>query len=477
VATTYQTVPHRRSFSAKVRGLVAVLFPPSVGTLCLILLWVGLNTKPDDIDWEIVRGSWVGLSNGVRATFPLGVLALWPIHLLLVRRRTIRRLTLPEKFWIFYGLICFVAGIYVDPWFDFAYWSFAWFAAFAAIEIYMQEKPGALERAVALNHLNWLLCSAVLITVVWAGRGALLEESESGMSGYGVIARMPTVAGMPMVRATGIARLAAVPALISFVWLWNIRGVARAIWAVVLAPTLYLIWVMQSRGATASFAVAVVFELILMGGWARRTGSLIAVLMATIFLCGFISNETIHHIYLHLTRGERGQALLSMSGRSRIFGEVWSAIGEAPFIGYGPEADRRLPFTVTNAQNAFLYALLCGGFIGGVSFIAGLGVAWVTLLRTLRRRGLLNSVEWLTLIQTAGMLAFFTIRSYPENSAALYSIDLLVLLPAIVFIVEADRKLRRMSLVRDAQRVGNYRERAIGSGTDFLQTTETLSAT
>ena len=86
--------------------------------------------------------------------------------------------------------------------------------------------------------------------------------------------------------------------------------------------------------------------------------------------------------------------------------------------------------------------------IGGAGFVVGLVVAWVMLLRVLRRRDLLKPVERLTLIQTAGVLAFFTMRSYPENSAALYSVDLLVLLPAMVFIAEADRKLRRMVPVR-----------------------------
>jgi O-antigen ligase len=307
----------------------------------------------------------------------------------------------------------------------------------------------------------------VLVTVVWIGRGALLAETSTGISGYGINDRLPTVGGMPMVRATGIARLAAIPALLSFVWLWNTRGVARAASAAVLAPTLYLVWVMQSRGATVSFAFAVSFVLILMGGGARRTGLLLASLMVMVFLLDFIPNDTIHHAYLHATRGQEGQALSLMSGRSQIFGEVWRAIGQAPFIGYGPQADRSLTLRVNNAQDAFLYALLCGGFIGGSGFILGLGVTWVMLIRVLRRRDLLNPVERLTLIQTAGMLAFFTMRSYPENSAALYSVDLLVLLPAMVFIAEADRRLRHMVLVRVGRHTANYRERAAAPAAAF----------
>ena len=466
-ATKYQAAASRwRDPSARLASIVTFLLVPSFGALCWILLWAAINTGPGNIDLEAIGGSWSGCFNGVRATFPLAVLALWPIHLLLARRGGIRRVTLPERLWIFYGLVCLVASVYVEPWFDFAYWGFAWFAAFAASEVYMQERRDSLDCAVALNHLNWLLCSIVLITVVWIGRSALIAETATGLSGYGVTSRMPTVGGMPMVRATGIARLAAIPALLSFVWLWNTRGVARTISAAVLVPTLYLVWVMQSRGATVSFAIAASFVLILMGGRARRTGFLLATLLGMIFLLDFIPNDTIHNTFLHATRGEQGQTLSSMSGRTKIFNEAFQAIGNAPYIGYGPQADRLLP-ELGNAQNAALYALLCGGSIGGAGFIAGLAIAWVMLLRALRRRDLLKPVERLTLIQTAGLLAFFTMRSYPENSAALYSVDLLVLLPAIVFIAEADRKLRRMVPVRIVRPDADYRARAAAPPTAF----------
>lgn len=441
--TRYKTVTSRlRNSEVQLAGVVASLYATSFGGLSWIMLWVAINTGPDNIDLDAIGGSWSGCLNGVRATFPLAVFALWPIYLMLSGRGVIRRATLPEKLWIFYGFVCIVATVYVEPWFDFAYWGFAWFSVFASIEMYMQERRDSLDCAIALNRLTWLLCSFVLISVVWVGRGALTAETATGLSGYGVNSRLPTVGGMPMVRATGIARLAAIPALLSFVWVWNTSGVARGISAAVFPPTLYLVWVMQSRGATASFACAILFSLILMGGRGRRISFAVLALVGVICVCGFISNDSIHHAYLYAMRGEEGQVLSSMSGRTTIFRESLAAIGNAPYIGYGPQADRLS--NIGNAQNSILYALLSGGFIGGSGFVAGLAVAWLMLFRVLRRRHLLRPVERLTLIQTASVLAFFTMRSYPENGAALYSVDLLVMLPAIVFIAEADRKLQRI---------------------------------
>ena len=147
-------------------------------------------------------------------------------------------------------------------------------------------------------------------------------------------------------------------------------------------------------------------------------------------------------------RGTQGQQLASMSGRTRIFDEAWQLIKAAPLIGYGPQADRRVLTIVPNAQNAFLYALLCGGFLGGTGYVGGLVVSWVLLVRALRRRHLMTRVERTTLLQIAGVLAFMTMRSYPENCSALFSVDLLVQLPTMVYLGELDRAFKRQRAAR-----------------------------
>jgi hypothetical protein len=128
----------------------------SFGALCWLLLWVGINTGPGNIDFDLIAGSWTGFFNGVRAAFPLAVLVLWFFHLLIRKQHTIRSFTRPEALWLYYGIVCLIAGLYADPWFDYAYWGFAYLSAFAATEMYMQESPTP-EHAGALNRLNWVL--------------------------------------------------------------------------------------------------------------------------------------------------------------------------------------------------------------------------------------------------------------------------------------------------------------------------------
>jgi O-antigen ligase len=425
----------------------------SFGALCWLLLWVGINTGPGNINLDLIEGSLTGFFNGVRATFPLAVLVLWFFHILIRKQRTIRSFTWPEALWLYYGIVCLIAGLYADPWFDYAYWGFAYLSAFAATEMYMQESPTP-EHAGALNRLNWVLGSAVLLIVVWVARGQLLEQTSMGMSGYGVTGRMPTVAGMAMLRASGISRLAAVPAIVAFVLLWKTRGFFRLVWAAVFVPTAYLVWIMQSRGSLVSFGFALSFVMVFVEGTSRRVGFVLAILLGTVFVSGFIPGETVRHLYLYATRGEQGTQLESMSGRFYIFREAWQLIKEAPFIGYGPQADRRVLTIVGNAQNAVLYALLCGGFLGGAGYIGGLVLSWVLLARALRRRHLLPPDERTTLLQVAGVLAFLTMRSYPENCAALFSVDLLLQLPAMVYLGELDRVFKRSAAAQCVRRSG-----------------------
>jgi O-antigen ligase len=413
----------------------------SFGALCWLLLWVGINTGPGNIDLDLIEGNWTGFFNGVRAAFPLAMLVLWFLHILIRRQSTIRSFTSPEALWLYYGMVSLIASLYADPWFSYAYWGFAYLSAFAATEIFMQKSPTP-ERAGALNCLTWVLGSAVLLIVVWVARGQLLSETVMGLSGYGLTVRMPTVAGMPMVRESGISRLAAIPAIVAFVLLWKTRGFFRLLWTAVFASTVYLVWVMQSRGSLVSLGFALSFVMVFMEGMPRRTGIVLALILVTVFVAGFIPEETVHHLYVFALRGEQGHQLESMSGRLYIFHEAWKAIGQAPFIGYGPQADRQIP-TIGNAQNGVLYALLCGGFLGGAGYLGGLVFSWVLLARALRRRHLLAPDERTTLLQVAGVLAFLTMRSFPENCAALFSVDLLLQLPAMVYLGELDRAFKR----------------------------------
>lgn len=424
-----------------VRPIVDVFKPLTLGLVCWVALWVSLNTGPWNITFTNLEQGWHGLFNGLRALSPLAVLAVWIFHILMRKSRAIRGFTLPETLWLYYGLVCLISSVYTAPWFLWAYWGFAYLSAFAAVELYMHESP-PLDNAAALNRVSWVIISIILVIVVWSARGHLLVVNSGGVvSGYGLVNRVGTVAGVAMVRSSGLSRMAAVPAIVAFAALWFSDGLTRLLWAAVFAPCAYLVWVMQSRGSLVSFAAALSLIMILLDGRTRRVGIFLGVVLLAVFLLGFIPGSTIHSVYLYATRGAQGSQLESMSGRVHIFREAWHAILKAPLVGHGPQADRQMP-GIGNAQNGVLYALLCGGFLGGAGYIAGLVVAWMMLVTVLRRRHFLFTQDRLLLLQVTGIMAFLTVRTYPENCAAVFSVDLLVQLPAIVYTAELYRAVK-----------------------------------
>ncbi len=429
-------IPAAHSLGSSIVGNLRLAAVP---TLCVLALWGSLNTGPWNLDIDYLESGLTGLSNAGRAALPLIILAAWAIYVLARRRFVLRRPTAPEALWIYYAVVMTLSGIQTDPWFDYIYWGLCYLAVFAVVEMYLSAPASELEAAASLNRLTWLIAAAVLISIVVAARNSLFQQTPLGLSAYDVTNRMPTVSGMPMSRATGISRFAAVPAIIAAAAMFEGKWLTRAFWASVFLLSSFLLWTMQSRGSLTSFVAALAMVAMLSGRKARITVAVL--LIAGVFLIAgdLISSQTLHHLIRFATRDTSGSHLSDMSGRVSIFRQTWQAILQGPIIGFGPQADRRI--VGWNSQNGVLYALLCSGFLGGLGFVGGLLVSWWMLLRVLFKRDALPPAHRLMLVQVAGLLTFFTVRLYPENAAAVFSADLLLQLPAIVYIAVLNRSV------------------------------------
>jgi O-antigen ligase len=236
--------------------------------------------------------------------------------------------------------------------------------------------------------------------------------------------------------------------------------VSWSIAVAVFAGSVSLGWFMQSRGALFSLAGTLGFVMLFMGKVPR-------VIAVGLFLLGLgggidlIPEETQTYIVEHATRGTGAEGFKSMSGRDRIFRIAWQNIQEQPLLGYGPQADRRI--LGENGQNGLLYAWLSGGLLGMLGYVGGMLASWWYFLKIIFGKFQLPSRERDMLIMTGGILAFLTLRSYPENTAALFSVDLLVQLPAMVYIAMlyrylevARRNRRRREKMRRAGTQGRF---------------------
>jgi hypothetical protein len=89
-----------------------------------------------------------------------------------------------------------------------------------------------------------------------------------------------------------------------------------------------------------------------------------------------------------------------------------------------------------------MQALLSAGLIGLVVYTASWVVAWIMFVRCLKHRESLPPLHRILLIQCGAILTFFTVRSIPETTTASFSVDLLVMVPVMMYLEILDRQLR-----------------------------------
>lgn len=398
-----------------------------------LALWSAINTGPWNLD-DLFSGGLASI-NALRAAAPMITLVLGGFYLLSVRPSPLARPTAPEALFWLYGLAMLASSLAIDPWFRWGYWALSFLAVPMVLRAYLVGGD-PLQRIVRLNYLTWATACVVLAVLVFVARDALFEAE----TGYGVVNRVGGVAGGAMSRSSGMARFAAIPALLAFVAFWRIRGLrSRLVATAVFAASVTLVWHLQSRGAIFSLLAALAFVMLFMGKVPRMIG----VVLLVVSISGgmeLVPQETRKQVVEHVTRGEGVQAFRSMSGRDRIWRKTWRAIERQPWLGYGPQSDRRI--IRENVQNGFLYAWLSAGVLGVIGYAGGMLASWWCFLRIFVEKFRLEQRQRDMLMATGGLLVFFTLRSYPENTAALYSVDLLVQLPAMVYIAMLYRQLR-----------------------------------
>jgi O-antigen ligase len=395
-----------------------------------VMLWFGIATGPWRLTgWPEGAMEWL---HWTRTLFPFLVLAIAGAGLL-ADRRPGGILPLPVALWFGYGLVGLVSGLAMspNPW-QATYWAGAYLAVIAAAAWYLRT-TGALQGSMALNRLSWLVGSAFFAILMAVAGDALIADAASGITGYGVINRVEA-GSLPISRASGLGRFAAIPGIVACVYFWTRRGTRRLLALLVFLGAAGVIYILQSRGAIFSFAGAVGFIMLILGGRTRTAGLVILLVGGFLALAmPMISVDISAYGWSHLTRGQDLENLLRLSGRVTDWGRAWEVISQSPFWGWGFQADR-YQMAGTHVHNSYLYAMLTAGLPGALLFVAGLAGAWLMLLRLVVHGHAGASIQRATLAQAGGMLVFFTLRSEPEVCGPLYNVDMMIMLPAMFFI-------------------------------------------
>ena len=407
-------------FPARGLGLAAVLW---------LSLWAAINTGP----WVFNRDPQTGLQivHYVRATFPLLALFLAGLYLMAPGRNAESRLPTAARLWLLYGLVCLL-GTVLSPRPDHAlYWGAAYLAVLVLTKLFMlAEDP--LDGLRYLNEFSWLVAVGLLLVLLVVARDTLFADGSLASSAYGVGRDVGQVGGMEMSRSTGMARFAAVPGIICLVLGLRRTGVKRLLWLAAILPSLVLLYIMESRGAALSFVAACAFVLFFHGRAARWTAAFLLLVVAAGAYGGLIPQSRVEGAVEHFQRGQSREELATLTGRTRAWEKATTEIKESPLVGYGQLADRYL--IKEHVHNTYFYTLLCGGLFGTGFFVAGLVLAWLQLLRAVRAGPDRAGDHWTTVLQVGGILVFFTARSVPEVSGAMFGVDTMLMVPALAYL-------------------------------------------
>lgn len=403
--------------------------PGAAGWLALpmalwLLEWSSINSGPWNFgDFGHGLG---GTVNAVRAAMPLVVFAL---AMLALQGRQPRKRGWAEIGMWGYGA-AMLAGTGLDRWFDQAYWAFAFLSALAVTELALRshDQIQAVER---LNWLSWSVTTVALVAMLFLAREVLIAPGMEN-SAYGLINRFQKAHGYVIARETGLSRMAAVPAIISLTMFLSREGWQKVLSAVIFTSSVYVIWIMQSRGALFAFVGAFTFVLVFGHRRGRGTMMMLAFVGSVITFVAVASQGELQELWLHATRDQGVSSFQSMSGRPDLWGKLINRWLSLPLFGYGPQADRLFG---VNASNALVYALISGGLIGTICFVAAMLSAWRALFGLLPQASSLPERDRLMFQICGALLVLSSLRSIPENNATVFSVDLLLQYPAMMYLM------------------------------------------
>lgn len=418
-------------------ALVGSLPVRGLGLFLWLMLWASLNTGPEK--FENPR-RWIDLVHAWRSLLwiPAAMLAVWTTltagHLGTLAFRG------PLGCMALYGAVGLLSGILVStqPLVS-LYWAGSFLSVLLVLNLSVSGND-ALRQVQRLIVLNWFMAAAHAVVLVVISRHALLGGGLRFAAG-GATERMPgytaqwsitEVIGMQMVFAAGVARFASVFGLVCLVRLLRRSRPGHILYLLPLLFSIVVVIVYQSRGAVLGFVAGslVVVALAL----PREPRILLRALcfLAVVVVLVLGAPPTVE---TYFARGQSRSLMYDrLSGRLDTWGQGLELVKESVLVGGGFHADR-IRLRGQHMHNAWLHALVQAGTVGGVAFAAGFFWSWLLLLRAVRHLGSGFTGGKPLLIDVAGVLTFFAVRSLTESTGAFFGVDWLLLAPIFAYLL------------------------------------------
>jgi O-antigen ligase len=378
-----------------------------------LMIWGGLFTGLYNVTGSMFSDP-LAFFQGARAFLPLLSLYICFMWMLLAGSK-VPSFSNPVGFFFYYCVVGLAVSFFSPEKTTALYWGGIYLAPVMALWLVLSGDD-VLERIKKILYVNYF---AILLFFIF-----LLPEIYSyGFGGNMRFMFYELPFGLGIMKANGVARFALVLMIIAGVRFLSQKRVWRYLWIGPLILSTYTIMQTQSRTAFLGLAVAGLLLVYIMGlRW--QFVFLGPAAAYVLWRAGF--QERAH--------GSLEQ-LVNLTGRQLTWEQAVIEIKKSPFLGWGFHADRIL-LDSQHMHNSYLHALMHGGIVGLVFFLAAVFSIWYVILKNnvLRRIKDADREHRPFLIESVLIIGFLTSRSFFESTAAFFGVDLLLFIPAAAYI-------------------------------------------
>jgi hypothetical protein len=428
-------------------------------------LWVSINTLPEEIN--NFGDSFLRSINALRIIIPVTLSVITFIFIIInffylknIKKYEFKKIFQNIYFLFLIYFILQIVGIYKNKYNLYNFDSlFLIYLGVGAISVFLIFKNFQLEKMLKnLFYLSILIIITVTIYITFVS--FKLNSLKEFTYIYGINWAEAKFLHQEIPRITGLSRLWAIISLfiIIFFYYCSKNNFSKYLSCLLIIFLGLFIWAAQSRGTLLCYFLSIIFVTLLN----RKISAIRKICFLFIFI---IFPVLIYQTYIYYYNYHKDETHYSSkiiydknylntfdksrvindkttSGRIELWNEVLNNYDKKRFFGYGPQADRNLIGRElerkysNNVSNAYLYAFACGGYLAIIIFIMINVRIIISLYEAIFLKGLFLKKNNIETKFCATLLFYFLIRSFFENSYALFSIDFLLVIMSISIVKE-----------------------------------------
>ncbi|MGB8951130.1 MAG: O-antigen ligase family protein [Candidatus Aminicenantales bacterium] len=380
-----------------------------------LLSWGAMFTGIYNVQSKTFLNNVFTFFQGARAFLPVLAVYLCLIWILATRPK-FPFIKNPIGFLYAYSIVGILTSVFLSPEKMISlYWVGVYLAPLLVVWVAMERKDcvGCLRLLIYVNYAIFFLVTCSLFP-------------ESLGAGWGHVTRFQFYSlpfNLGQIRSNGAARFALVVIIVSAVRLLVLEKKRRFLWLLFLPPTLFLLTQTQSRTSLMGLAVTSMLFVLLRGiDWRY------------IFI-GPVAAFVVWISGIKWRAHGQFSSLIFLTGRELTWQKALEQIKNSPFLGWGFHGDRIL-LQSEHMHNSYLHALIHGGIVGAVFFLAAIAGIWIHILRSglFRRVREMKGADQALVIESILIIGFLSARSLFESTAAFYGVDLFLLIPAMAYV-------------------------------------------